>query len=125
MLRNTSTTESPRRNIFEMKRSFCRSVGSTHMHRLLAFALRDLSPHLLDVFEHHIRVAVKCLDTGEQLFVVAQRDEHLRVVAHSLLQHRQRALRNLVLFQFANLALVEVRARDVDVLTGLAQRRTS
>lgn len=39
------------------------------------------------------------------------------MVADGLLQNRERALRNFVLLQLADLALIQVRLGDVDVLT--------
>lgn len=47
---------------------------------------RRLRPHLLDVLENHVAVAVKGLDAGEQLAVVADGDEHLDVRAHGGLE---------------------------------------
>ena len=45
-----------------------------------------LGPHLLDVLEDHVAVAVEGLDAREQLAVVADRDENLGVAAHGGLE---------------------------------------
>lgn len=60
---------------------------------------------------------IERLYARQQLPVVPERDEDLRVVAHALLQHGQRSLGRLVLLQLANLSLVELRLGRVDVLT--------
>merc|ERR1711865_705111 len=52
---------------------------------------RHLRPHLLHVLQHHVAVAVKSLNAAQQLLVVPHVDEHLRVRAHGLVQHRERA----------------------------------
>lgn len=53
-------------------------------------------------------MSVKRLYTSEELLVVPQGDEHLSVVPDCLLQHRQRALADLMLFESAKLSLVEL-----------------
>jgi hypothetical protein len=65
-------------------------------------------------------VTVKRLDAGQQLLVVAEGYEDLRVVAHGLLEHGERALADLVLLERAQLALVELRFGDVHVLAAYA-----
>lgn len=67
------------------------------MHRLFVLTFRDLGPHFLDILKHHIRVPVKSLDTRQQLFIIPQRDKHLRMITHRLLQDGKRTLRNLIL----------------------------
>ena len=62
---------------------------------------------------------IKRLDTRQQLLVVSQRDQHLTLVPHRLLQHRQGSLRDLVLFQLADLGFVQFGLGDVGVLTVL------
>jgi hypothetical protein len=42
-------------------------------------ARTHLCPHLLDVFQDHVAVPVKCLDAAQQLVVVAAVDEHLGI----------------------------------------------
>lgn len=49
---------------------------------------RCLRPHLLDIFQHHVAMSVKGLDTCEELAVVATRDEDLGVAAYSGLKDR-------------------------------------
>ena len=77
--------------------------------------------HLLDILQHHVAMPVKRLDAAEQLFVVSKRDEHLALVPHRLLEHRQRALADLVLLQLADLRLVQLGLGDVGVLTVFAE----
>lgn len=60
-------------------------------------ALGRLRPHLLDVLEDHVTVAVEGLDAAEQLLVVSAVDQHLRVALHALREHGQRARRELLL----------------------------
>lgn len=67
---------------------------------------------------HHIRVPVKCLHPSQQLLVIPQTDQDLRVVPYTLLQDRQRALRHLELFQLPDLSLIQVGLVHVRVLTG-------
>lgn len=50
-------------------------------------------------------MAVKCLDAGEELAVVADGDEHLHVRAHGGLKDRERAGREFVLLELGNLVL--------------------
>lgn len=57
---------------------------------LLALRIaRHLGPHLLDVLQNHVKVAVEGADAREHLAVVAQRDEDLGVVAHCGLKHAE------------------------------------
>lgn len=67
------------------------------MHGLFVLTFRNLGPHFLDILEHHIRVPVKSFDTRQQLFIIPQRDKHLRMITHRLLQDGERTLRNLIL----------------------------
>ena len=62
-------------------------------------------------------MSIKRLHTSEQLFVVPQGDEYLRVVPYSLLQHGERALADLVLLEGTQLRLIELRLGDMHVLT--------
>ena len=64
-----------------------------------------LAPHLLDVLQHHVAVAVKCLDARQQLAVVARRDQDLSVVAHGRLEERKRAGGEFVGFEEGELVL--------------------
>ncbi len=41
---------------------------------------RHLGPHLLHGLEHHVAVAIECLDSREKLAVVAARNQDLRDV---------------------------------------------
>ena len=77
--------------------------------------------HLLDILQHHVAMPVKRLDASEKLFVVSQRDENLALVAHGLLQHRQGPLGDFVLFELADLRLVELGLGDVGVLAVAVQ----
>lgn len=80
--------------------------------------LKNLGHKLADVWierrasrtvrPHHVAMAVKCLDTSEKLLVVSQRNQDLSVIAHCLLQHGQRSLRDLMLLQSPQLSLVEL-----------------
>lgn len=58
---------------------------------LPARQLGRLGPHLLDVFEHHVAVPVKCFHASQQLPVVADRDEDLGVAADGGLEDREGA----------------------------------
>jgi hypothetical protein len=64
-----------------------------------------LAPHLLDVLQHHVAVAVKGLDARQQLAVVARRDQDLSVVAHGRLEERKRAGGEFVGFEEGELVL--------------------
>merc|ERR1719265_486081 len=68
-----------------------------HRLGLLLAPVRDLRPHLTHVLQDHVRVTVKCLDTCQNLPIVAAIDEHLRVVLHTLLQYRQGTYIEIVL----------------------------
>jgi len=48
-------------------------------------ATTNLYPHLLDIFQDHIAMAIKSLHTAWQLLVVPTIDEHLVQEAHILL----------------------------------------
>lgn len=92
--------------------------------RLLSLALGHLCPHLLDVLQHHVRVTVECFDSCEELLVVSKGDEDLCVVADGLLEDREGTLGDLVLFELADLGLVQFGLRYVDVLTvGFAKEK--
>lgn len=67
-------------------------------------------------------MAVKSFYTREELFVVAKGDEDLGVVADGLLEDGEGALGDFVLFELANLGLVQLGFGDVDVLTERMQR---
>lgn len=49
----------------------------------------DLAPHLLDVLQDHVAVAIEGLDAREQFAVVAGGNEDLGVVAHGGLEERE------------------------------------
>jgi hypothetical protein len=52
---------------------------------LLAFAfLGHLSPELLNIFQNHVAVSVKGLDSSQQLLVVPHINQHLRVVLYGV-----------------------------------------
>lgn len=70
---------------------------------------RRLRPHLLDILEHHVAVPVEGLDARQQLAVVADRDEHLRVRPHRRLEDRERAGGELVLLELGDLVLAGKR----------------
>lgn len=68
-----------------------------------------LGPHLLDILEDHVHVAVEGLDAGKELAVVAGVDEDLGVVAYGDLKQRKGADAEFVLldqrdFELAGLA---------------------
>lgn len=54
------------------------AVAAMRMFPLLGVCGTHLSPHLLDIFEDHVAVAVKGLDTRQQLVVVAAVDQNLQ-----------------------------------------------
>jgi hypothetical protein len=58
-----------------------------------------LAPHLLDVLQHHVAVAVEGFDARQQLAVVARRDQDLSVVAHGRLEEREGARGEFVGFE--------------------------
>lgn len=66
---------------------------------------RCLCPHLLDVLENHVAMAVKGLNTRKQLAVVTDRDEHLRVRADGRLKDGEGSGGELVLLELRNLVL--------------------
>jgi len=78
---------------------------------LPASQARGLGPHLLDILQDHVAMAVEGLDARQQLAVVAARDQHLRVRAHGRLQDGQRARGELVLLQLRDLEFCEIVAR--------------
>lgn len=106
-LSKTRITESPRRNLTQRKMRAIsigqiaglggrgRDVHLAHetilVHTLPLAALGLLSPHLLDILQHHVAVSVKGLDAGQQLAVVAAGDQDLGVRAGGGLQKGQRA----------------------------------
>ena len=51
----------------------------------------DLAPHLLDVLQDHVAVAIEGFDAREQFAVVAGGNEDLGVVAHGGLEEREGA----------------------------------
>jgi len=73
------------------------------VHALALATLGLLGPHLLHVLEHHVAVSVKCLDTGQQLAVVAAGDQDLGVRAGGGLQQGQRTGGELVLLNKSDL----------------------
>ena len=66
---------------------------------------------------HHVTMSIERLHTSQQLFVVPQGDEYLRMVPYGLLQHGERSLANLVLLESPQLCLIEFRLWDMYVLT--------
>ena len=78
------------------------------VNRLRALSLGPLwhlSPHLLDVLQHHVAVTIKGLDSAEQLPVVAAADQDLAVVLHSLGQDWQWSSVELHLLNLTKLLL--------------------
>merc|ERR1719442_201106 len=65
--------------------------------RLLLASVRDLRPHLPDILQHHVGVAVECFDASEDLPVVPAIYQDLGIVLHALLQHRQGSYVKVVL----------------------------
>ena len=65
----------------------------------------SFGPHLLDIFQHHVAVAIEGLDSSEQLSVVAAGYQDLGVVADGSLQDGKRAGGELMLLQKSNLVL--------------------
>lgn len=70
-----------------------------------------LSPHLLDVFQHHVAVAVKSLDAGEQLAIVAAGNEDLVVIAHRGLEDGEGPGGEFVLLDLGDFVLGQLVAR--------------
>lgn len=114
----TKITESPRRNILEMKRSlltgllyatvtinehvFIFDKYSCFYYLLLALpSSRDFSPHFFDIFKNHITMAIKSLHSSQQLFVVTTVDQNLSIVFHRLCQNRQRPCVEFFFFAFS------------------------
>lgn len=73
---------------------------------------RRLRPHLLDVLEHHIAVAIEGLDARQQLAVVAARDEHLGVGTHGGLEDGERAGCEFVFFELGDLVFADRGVRE-------------
>ena len=61
-----------------------------------SFAL--LRPHLLHILQHHVAVSIKCFDPGEQLSIVAARDENLCVCSAGGLKDGEWAGREFMSF---------------------------
>jgi hypothetical protein len=57
---------------------------------------------------HHVAVAVKGLYTSKKLFIIAEGDEDLGVVADRLLEDGEGSLVDFVLLELADLGLVEL-----------------
>lgn len=68
----------------------------------------EFSTHLLDVLKNHVAVAVKGLDSGQQLLVVSAADKNLCMVLDGLLKDRQWSCVELFLLQSAELLLVHL-----------------
>jgi hypothetical protein len=107
-------TESPRRNLGSQvsKRANSKQVDQHFADEailvdgpaLLALGVDGrFGPHLLDIFQHHVAVAIEGLDAGEQLSVVAAGDQDLGVVADGGLQDGKWAGGELMLLQKGNL----------------------
>jgi hypothetical protein len=62
-------------------------------------------------------MTVKCLHARKKFFVVAERDEHLCMVAYCLLEDRKWALTDFVFLKRTKLRLVELGLGNVNVLT--------
>eukprot|EP00321_Phaeocystis_globosa_P019467 CAMPEP_0118818096 /NCGR_PEP_ID=MMETSP1162-20130426/5877_1 /TAXON_ID=33656 /ORGANISM="Phaeocystis Sp, Strain CCMP2710" /LENGTH=130 /DNA_ID=CAMNT_0006748249 /DNA_START=206 /DNA_END=595 /DNA_ORIENTATION=- len=83
--------------------------------------LGRLRPHLLDVLQDHVAVAVERFDPAEQLLVVSAVDQHLRVALHALREHGQRARRELLLLRLRLVILLgSTQAHAADRLSSSA-----
>ena len=71
---------------------------------------RSLRPHLLDVLEKHIAMAIERFDTGEKLAVVAQGDENFVVRRYRRLQDGQGAGAEFMGFKEGDFVLGQVGA---------------
>jgi hypothetical protein len=69
------------------------------IHRFTPRLPRPLRPHLLDVLQHHVAVAVEGFDPGEQLAVVAAGNQDLGVGAGGGLEDREGAGGEFVRFE--------------------------
>ena len=85
------------------------------VHALALGTLGLLGPHLLDVLENHVAVAIKSLDTRQQLAVVAARNQDLGVGARGGLQEREGAGAELMLFDEGDL-IFTVEMQDVKLV---------
>lgn len=59
---------------------------------VLGTALGVFHPDFSDSLEQHVAMAVKSLNVGQELLVVAAVDQNLRLVAHSLSQNGERTM---------------------------------
>ena len=70
-----------------------------------------LRPHLLDVLEHHIAVAIERLHPRQQLPVIAAGYQHLRVGGDGGLEDAEGTGAELVFFELGNLVFGELLGR--------------
>lgn len=104
------------------------SLHSSNFSKLRRFSLDrvanqgERSPIKKGGSTHHVRVSVKRLHSCQQLLVVSQTDQDLRVVPNTLLQNRQRTLRDLLLLQLLDLTLIHIRLGHILELTSNGNR---
>jgi hypothetical protein len=79
-----------------------------HDTKLVNKDVPQFSTHLLDVLKNHVAVAIKGLDSGQQLLVVSAADKNLCVVLDGLLKDRQWSCVELFLLQSAEFLLVHL-----------------
>jgi hypothetical protein len=68
---------------------------------------RRLSPHLLDIDQHHIAVSIESLDPGEQLAIIPQTNQDLVVILHRRLKNTQWAVVEFKDLEFSELGFGE------------------
>lgn len=85
------------------------------VHALALDTLGVLGPHLLDVLENHVEVAIKSLDTRQQLAVVAAGDQDLGVGARGGQQERQGAGAELMRLDERDL-IFTIKMQDVKLV---------
>lgn len=76
-----------------------------------------MQTNLLDILQNHIRMPIKRLYPRQQLLVVSQTDQYLRLISDGLLEDREWTLGDFVFFQFTDLRFVQFGPWDVGVLT--------
>jgi hypothetical protein len=93
-LKRTRITESPRKNL-SFCQYFCYNFAQNDPHftdkpilihwpSLLSRGVpRSLCPHFLDIFQHHIAVAIESFHARQQFAVVSTRYQYLCVRPHS------------------------------------------
>jgi hypothetical protein len=90
--RDHSSRQKNQHNAITAQEEFANEAVAVDRLALLSVRIpRRLAPHLLDILQHHVAVAVEGLDAREQFAVVARRDQDLGVVAHGRLEEREGA----------------------------------